>query len=223
MLRRALDTAERLSRLTATTELPSQLSPFYAPLVMLAGALNCFLGYRVFKLMLALYGLAWGGALGLALAAELGPLDELTTLLLALASGALCAWLSLAFYFVGVFLIGASAGALATHAVAEALVITPPLAATVAAALVVGVLALQLQRALIILSTAFSGAWITLIGLGAWIRGALPELVDVGRQAPAWPTLEASRVTILIVWLALAIVGVMVQLSDPRPRPRRRL
>jgi hypothetical protein len=188
-----------------------------APLSLLAGAASCFFGYRLFTLMLGLYGLTWGGVFGLALAEGSG-LEGGGALALVLIVAALGAWLSLAFYLVGVFMIGASAGALFMSTLATALQLEIPGLAILGTALLVGAVAIKLQRALIILSTAYSGAWIMLLTLGALTQRERTSLalVDWSSYTPIWPTLDASPMAVLILWLGLGAVGAMVQLSTAK-------
>src|ERR1035437_10586851 len=88
-----------------------------APLTIAVGVLACFWGYRIGKVILGIMGFAGGFVGGWTAAASLAPGHDVIALVSALLGGViggvLCVWL----YFLGVFLLGASAGVVVAGAV----------------------------------------------------------------------------------------------------------
>jgi hypothetical protein len=137
-----------------------------ALLVIVAGLLICFWGYRILKVSLATLGFIAGAFGGWELGVSLANSSTAIALGCALFGGVvgmvLCLWL----YFVGIFLIGATAGAVVAAAFFSGIgrQIQPIVFGVLPIAF--GVLAVLAQKFMIILSTAFSGAY--LIVAGVW-------------------------------------------------------
>ena len=205
-----------------------QLSPeaYLAGCVVtiLVGLVECFLGYRLFKLMLALVGFVVGaiGAGGAAYAATGG--EGPAALIAGLIGGIFGAVLAVVFYFVGIFLLGAALGFVVGATAAASAGDQTALIAGGVLAVLAGILALVVQKFLIILSTAFGGAWSAALGVFGLAHGrrALMRIV----QHP--DTMTGGRYTAYVVaWVVLGIVGILVQYGvtarncDHRPRTRR--
>jgi hypothetical protein len=133
----------------------------------------------------------------------------------ALAGGLIGAAILLFGYFVGIALVGAGIGALIVHfgwaSVGSG---DPPVLAVIAMAIVGAVGAMFVQRHVIIVSTAFIGAWTLIVGiLAAADRGALAAK----SAASVWilyPTTPApGRGWIPYAWIVLGLAGTAVQLS----------
>ena len=90
---------------------------YYLPvavLLILGGFIACFLGYRLFKFVLAIFGFILGA---LAASSVFGVSDTTPMVIAAIVGGAAGALLLLAAYFVGVALVGAGLGALLANLV----------------------------------------------------------------------------------------------------------
>ena len=183
-----------------------------AIVLVLGGALSCFAGYRLFKVVLALYGFILGAMLATSM------LNVASTLgaIVAAAVGGIAGALILVFaYFVGIALVGAGLGALIAHAGWTSMRAGDPPALLVIGLAVLGSIgAMVLQRYVIVVSTAFGGAW-TLI-LGAMAIGGDAATAKAARSADAWipyPTGDSMSGWVLIAWIALGLVGMVVQLG----------
>src|SRR6476660_8706123 len=88
-----------------------------APLAAVVGLLICFAGYRLVKLTLALIGFIAGAAGGWSVGLALAPNNPTIALVCALIAGAILAILCVWLFFFGVFILGASAGAVVAAAV----------------------------------------------------------------------------------------------------------
>ena len=116
-------------------------------------------------------------------------------------------------YFLGIALVGAGLGALIAHVAWTRLsAAEPPVLMVLLSAIAGTVAALILQRYVIIVSTAFSGAWtIILGGLALVDRGAARAASDVWILYPFTPASGAQWVP--IAWIAVGLIGTAVQLG----------
>jgi hypothetical protein len=175
------------------------------------GLLNCFFGYRIFRIMLGVYGFVLGAVAGLSLVSSVAPSETLWLLLGALIGGVLGATVMVVFYFIGVFLMGALAGALVADTIGQAFGVDLHWLVLIIAAVTVGVMALFFQRYAIILATALSGAWTAVASTFSLISGQELRLRQVFAQAAAQRAGLALWI-VLVTWLVLAVAGVVVQL-----------
>ena len=188
---------------------------------MVVGLIICFFGYRIFKVVLALAGCLVGG-LGAAAAASAMSDQQSVVLVAGLVGSLVGSVLAVGLYFVGVFLLGAGAGAglgVGLCIVMKAEPMADPARLLIAVAFVVGgVVALVLQKLLIILSTSFGGAWSISYGvlhfLGFGLDAGTVEQAARSPQAAAsimqqfvGPPLHAA----LGGTLLLGVIGVAVQ------------
>jgi hypothetical protein len=192
--------------------LPSSLQSPAAIVLVLGGLLACFAGYRVFRIVLGIYGFILGALIATSF---MGPDNTLYLVLAAIAGGIAGALVLIAAYFVGVALIGAGAGAVLANMAWTAMDREPHVAVVVIFAVGGALLALALQRYVIILSTAFGGAWTAIVGALALAGERAPATAtartDVWIPFPASP--DSGQQWVMVVWIALGIVGVIVQLS----------
>jgi hypothetical protein len=177
--------------------------------LILGGVIAWSAGYRLFRVVLTLYGFILGALVATSI---LGPGD--TTLLIfgALGGGAVGALVMFFGYFVGVALVGAAVGALGVHAIWSRIGTDPHPFVVVLAAVAGAATAMALQRYVIIVATALGGAWTMLLGGGALSSrgGALSRMPDVWVVYPFDPT--PGRRWTLAAWAALGLLGVFVQL-----------
>src|SRR4029079_12198060 len=83
-----------------------------AILLVLGGALSCFAGYRLFKIVLGIYGFVLGAMLA---SSAMGVTNTTGMILAALVGGTIGALLLMFAYFIGIALAGAGLGALLAH------------------------------------------------------------------------------------------------------------
>ncbi len=181
------------------------LSTVSPVLLLTAGFVVCFLGYRLLRLTLGLAGFGVGMALGLLIAGLIPGTSQVLTLILAIVFGILGAILAMALYKFGVFLLGAGAGALIAGVVVAATGWHYPMIARVLAAIVGGILTLILERPLISILSALAGAWgivLGAFGLFGWHH------VSAGSHRPA------NYGVMIALWFVLGLTGIMVQLRS---------
>jgi TRAP-type C4-dicarboxylate transport system permease small subunit len=126
---------------------------------------------------------------------------------------ALCLWL----FFLGIFLLGASTGAIVATALFNAAGNQPQPILVLVLAIVFGVIVLVMQKLTIIVCTAFSGSYLTTAGL-------LHLLAGVQNVSPLWiDHLQFGSAGILgyvalVFWLVLGLAGVSFQYRGRRRR-----
>jgi hypothetical protein len=187
-------------------ELPAAL------LLVLGGALACVAGYRLFKTVLAIYGFI----LGAMLASSLMGVTNTTGMVVAALAGGIVGALVLVFaYFVGIALIGAGLGALIAHvAWGWFRPGDPPVFAVITLAALGSIAAMLLQRYVIIVSTAFGGAWTMIVGGVAAMSDHAARTAagaDVWILYPLQPAPGQRWVS--IAWVVMGVVGTAVQLG----------
>ena len=183
-----------------------------AILLLLGGAVACFAGYRFFRIVLAIYGFILGAMLASSI---MGVNSSFAMVVGAIVGGLVGALVLVMAYFVGIALAGAGLGALVGHViwswVADG---EPPVAAVILVSLAGGLGAMVLQRYVIIVATAFGGAWTMIVGVVNILatrgitRGASATEVWI-----LYPTTLPGERWVPYAWMALGIAGVAVQLA----------
>ncbi|MBP7481658.1 MAG: DUF4203 domain-containing protein [Lacunisphaera sp.] len=185
-----------------------ELYPWISVASIAWGVLDCFFGYKVFKITLALLGGLLGAAVAhvAATAAGLGPGGMTAGLLV---GGLLGAGLAFLLYIAAVFVAGFGFGS--TLGILLLSNFHPMVA--LLSGLVLGVcggfLAVKLQRVLLMLSTALLGAFRCVVALAYFTHSI--DWLFYFRQPDQLPTLIASNAWMLPAILALAAIGLMVQ------------
>jgi len=184
-----------------------------AILLILSGTLSCFAGYRLFKIVLGIYGFV----LGAMLASSAMGITNTTGMIVASIVGGVCGALLLVFaYFIGIALVGAGLGALIAHVAWSGFRTgDPPAIAVVVLSVLGSVGAMFLQRYVIIVATAFGGAWTIILGGLALMgdRGAAraATATDVWILYPTTPA--QGQAWVPIAWIVLGLIGTGVQLG----------
>lgn len=191
--------------------LPASFQLPAAIILLVGGVISCFAGYRVFRVVLGIYGFILGalltsGAVGTDSAWMIGA---------ALVGGIVGSLILIAAYFVGVALLGAGIGALATSLIWASLGREPSAIVVILFAIAGALAALALQRYVIIGATAFGGAWTILVGAIA-LSGS-KVAVDAAARNNVWLAYPMNpapgQYWVLLVWIALGISGVFTQLA----------
>lgn len=169
--------------------------------VLLALA-NCFFGYRLQKLWIALGCFAVGATLGGGLGTLFFKENPMAWAAAALVLGLVLAVLSFRLYLSGVFLLCFALGC----------IITLPFAkfyggwgvlVCVAAGVVLGILGTKFVRPVLIVATALGG--------GVSAARALGQML-----ASVWPNLAGAQAVPLVAGLVLAVVGIMYQFKHTK-------
>ena len=182
--------------------------------LVLGGALTCFAGYRLFRVVLGIYGFV----LGAMLASSAMGVTNTTGMIVASLVGGVCGALLLMFaYFVGIALVGAGLGALIAHVAWSSVGKggDPPAVAVVVLSVMGSIGAMLLQRYVIIVATSFGGAWTVIVG-GLAISGdrGAARAASAGDVWILYPTSPApGQKWVPIAWIVLGLIGTGVQLG----------
>ncbi len=192
--------------------LPTTYHVSAAILLLAGGPLACFAGYRLFRLVLGIYGFILGALVAVSF---FSPATMPAIAIAAVIGGLIGALVLTLAYFLGVALLGVGFGLLIAHTIwAQQGWGEPRALALLGFAIGGAVLALVFQRYVIIAGTAFGGAWTAVVALAAMLGGTTPPPVaDLGQgwlAHPFTPPLAGPWVT--GTWLLLGIAGLVVQL-----------
>lgn len=194
-----------------------------AIVLVLGGALACLAGYRLFRVVLGIYGFILGALLASSI---VGVSNTLGMLVAGLAGGLIGALLLILAYFVGIALVGAGLGVLIAHvAWGQTATGDPPALVIVAASIAGAIGAMVLQRYVIVVGTAFAGAWTIIVG-GMAIASAVGQASPAG-AAPgggdAWILYPLNPAPgqrwVPVAWVILGIIGTAVQLGVTGKKP----
>jgi len=203
--------------------------------IVVVGLLFCFLGYRIFRVLLVFAGAVFGAMGAMGLANQQWPQSVAATVIAGILGACVGGVLMVVAYYLGVFLAGAAFGAATAAIVTGANTQNPQLLAVIPATIIGGLLALVLQKVLIILATSFMGSLATVTGASFFIWRS--EGFDLSKMTPQLPTMpssipltEAGKLdwhsvfqqgilignnphagVMLVWWVVLGVVGVMVQ------------
>jgi uncharacterized protein DUF4203 len=192
--------------------LPASFQTPAAIILLIGGLLSCFAGYRVFRVVLGIYGFILGALMA---SSAMGTEQTMWMIVAAIVGGLIGALILIAAYFVGVALIGAGMGALAANLIWAGLGREPHVIAVIALSILGAVVALWLQRYVIIVATAFGGAWTAVVGAlalaGDRVAGTAAAKNDVWLAYPLNPA--PGQQWVIVVWLALGVAGLIAQLT----------
>jgi hypothetical protein len=183
-----------------------------AIVIAVGGLLACFAGYRLFRVVLGLYGFMLGAMIT---TSWFGTSSVWTIAVAGLAGGVAGALLMIFAYFTGVGLVGAGLAALLLNIGWRVMGGDPPTWLLVVVCVLGALAALSIQRLVVIFGTAVAGAWTLILGgmalmgnstaLAATLNGDIWALYPLDpARSQWWPTLA---------WIALTIVGVVVQMA----------
>ena len=179
--------------------------------LVLGGLISCFFGYRLFKFVLGIFGFILGA---LAASSIWGSSDTTYMIAAGLLGGIVGSLLLLAAYFVGVALVGAGLGALAANLIWTYVEGDPHPFVVILFSVAGALLATWLQRYVIILATAFAGAWTMIVGALALMGDdTAMTAAAAGDIWVAYPMNPApGKQWVPWAWLALGLVGTLVQM-----------
>lgn len=181
---------------------------FLLAAVVLLGVLICFFGYRMVKFVLAVAGFILGASFVAGFGFTLTDGKEIVVILIAaVAGGLIVGALFLFLYSAGVFLIGAIFGILLFSGIIGFVNSNTSPILYILPALVGGILALLLQKFMIILITSFTGAWVSVMAVLYFISSDFSpfRLEFIDRLG------ENQTYRIVFSWLALGMLGFITQ------------
>jgi hypothetical protein len=201
--------------------IPASYSTLAALLFVLGGLVTCFAGYRLFRLVLGIYGFYAGAMVA---SSMVDPGSTFTIGVAILAGGLVGAVVMIVAYFLGVGLVGAGLAALALSFAWRIVGGEPPTILVVVVCVVGAIAALSFVRYVVVFGTSIAGAWTFMVGAFALTGDAAPL---EGASAPGvWVVypidLLPKRWWVLLALLGLSIVGVVTQLATTTRLAKRR-
>lgn len=192
--------------------LPASFQAPAAIILLIGGLLACFAGYRIFRVVLGIYGFILGALFASNVVG--GEQSGAMMLAAAIGGGLVGALLLIAAYFVGVALIGAGLGAGAANLIWAAFNREPHIVVVLVLAVIGALAALRLQRYVIVVATAFGGAQTVVVGAAALIGNRAATSAAARAIYTVYP-LNPMPDTMLdaIAAIVLGIAGIAVQLT----------
>ena len=192
--------------------IPASYTTLAAVIFLVGGLLTCFAGFRLFRIVLELYGFFAGAMIGSHMT---DPGSTWAVAMYGLVGGLVGAALMVVAYFVGVGLIGAGLAALVLNMAWKLIGGEPPTLVLVIVCVVGAVLALNVVRYVVVFGSAIAGSWTALIG-GLALMGN-PTALKAASAPGVWVVYPIDVVPhqwgVLALWVLLVIAGVLVQLS----------
>ncbi len=188
----------------------------FAIFSIIVGVIVCFWGYRLFKVVLGIAGFIAGAALFYHFGAQYTE-RMIVLVILAIFGGLIGASLSVAFYYVGLFLLGALAGWQLGFLIATVINIEFVIIIPIIAAILTGFLACFFQKPVIIIATALIGAWSVVTG-GFYFFGTGIIPTDLFRDPfMLVEDLRETNPVVILAWIVLGIAGMIFQFSCRLP------
>ena len=190
--------------------LPAFLQTPAAAILLVGGLLACFAGYRIFRVVLGIYGFILGALLATSI---VGTEHTMWTIVAVIGGGLAGALLLIAAYFVGVALIGAGLGAMTANLVWAGIGGEPHVLVVMVLAILGALAALALQRYVIVVATAFGGAQTIVVGVAALMGNRAAAEAAVRTVYSVYPLNPMPGTTVdLVAALVLGVAGALVQL-----------
>jgi len=208
---------------------PGMVSKIILSSAILGGAVMCFFGIRLFRVVLCMAGLVLGAAVaayfavyytvpadqvppptyaGLMLAIELAP-NQTVLLVWTVAGGLAGALLSIFLHHAGVFVLGAWLGKMLAEVTTAGTSRASHLMVLAILVLIGGVLALVMRKTIIIVSTALNGACALMFGIYALLqKSPSPQQAVNALRQPG-----NDRYVLLGCAVILAVIGTYVQFA----------
>ncbi len=187
-----------------------ELYPWLSVAAIAWGVLDCFFGYRVFKITIAVLGGVAGVVLG-DLAARAAGFHGAGAVAAMVAGGLLGAGIAFLLYLAAVFFAGFGFGATLGLLLLARLDQAMAVLGAVLLGLVMAFIAVKLQRVLIVLSTALLGSFRAVVALSAFTNST--DWLYYYQQPAQIPALLEGNPWMFPSILALAAVGVIAQLE----------
>src|SRR5687767_10752036 len=192
--------------LPATYQIPAAI------VLVIGGIVACFFGYRLFRIVLAIFGFIVGAFTA---SSVFGVSDTGPMIVAAIVGGLIGAGILIAAYFLGVALVGAGLGAVTANLLFAATGQDPHFLVLILFTVLGAAGAMYLQRYFIIVGTSFGGAWTLIVGAMALLGnpGALAAAA-AGDVWVAYPMNPAPGQRWLpVAWIVLGLIGTGVQLG----------
>ena len=201
--------------------IPASYTTLAAALFAAGGLLTCFAGYRLFRVVLGLYGFIVGALVASSIP---DPGNTWAIAMACLVGGVVGAVVMVIAYFVGVGLVGAGLAALGLNFAWKLFGGEPPTLLLVIVCVVGAVLALNVARYVVAIGTAIAGAWTLMVGTFALLGDqAALKAASAPNVWSVYPLdLLPDKWWVTGVWIALSLGGALVQLATTSKTGKRK-
>lgn len=176
------------------------------------GLLACFVGYRLLRTLLALYGFIGGVVIA---SMFVGQLETWLAIVATIAAGLVGSVVAVVAYLAGVALLGAGMGAVVLNAAWSTRGGEPNVWIVLAVCLVCALLALAVRRYVLIAATSFGGAWTAIVGGMALAGNSAAVAAASGNLEQLPPVANAdANLGFVLGWCGLGGLAVFIQLMD---------
>ena len=194
---------------------------FHVPVAIIllgGGLLACFLGYRLLRTLLALYGFIGGVVIATMF---VGQLETWLAIVATIAGGFAGSVLAVMAYLAGVAVLGAGMGAVLLNLGWSYRGGEPNVWVVLIACLGGALLALAVRRYVLIIATSFGGAWTAIVGGLALAGNSAAVAAATGNVEQLPPVADVqTHLGFVLGWAGLGGLAVLVQMRD---MGRRRL
>lgn len=183
-----------------------------ATILLGGGLLACFLGYRLLRTLLALYGFIGGVVIATIF---IGQLETWLAIVAIIAAGVAGSVLAVMAYLAGVAVLGAGLGAVVLNVAWLYRSGEPNVWLVLVVCLGGALLALAVRRYVLIVATSFGGAWTALVG-GLALAGNSAAVAAATGNVEQVPPMADPRTHLgfVIAWCGLGTLAVLVQMRD---------
>jgi hypothetical protein len=186
----------------------AEMYDYYIMAAVAVALIECFFGYRILRFLLGVLGFIAGAVVCGSMGYDLTDGSEIVSIIAGIAGGLAGAFIMYTLYIVGVFAIGAALGFMTASYVFGIMNAAPVMIVLIAAAVLGGVLAAILQKPMLILATAFGGAYAAVTGVAYLLLKNFDPL-DPGFLN----TLSEDQLyRMAIIWFGLGVFGLVIQL-----------
>jgi len=192
--------------------------------LLVFGVLNCFFGYPLFRVLLGIFAGIAGGLLSFSLSFQFFGADLPAAAITGVTAAVLCAIVLFQLYYVSVFIIGSGLGVFLASTATNMLGYGQVPLAMAISGVVAGLLALVIQKAVIILATALFGALYAVMGFAQLIGAGidLEKLRSDPTNIVDWRNPDTKLYIMAGCVVVLAIAGIVVQYLILRKVRRRK-
>lgn len=201
--------------------IPAPYTTIAAAIFLIGGLVTCFAGFRLFRVVLAIYGFYLGAMVASGMT---DPSNTWAVAMYGLVGGIAGAILMVVAYFVGVGLVGAGLAAVAVNSIWKVIGGDPPTLVLIIACVIGAILALNVVRYVVIFGSAIGGSWTAIVG-GLALMGNASSLKAA--SAPGvWVVYPIDMLPrtgwVYALWIGGTLAGVIVQLATTKKTGAKR-
>jgi MFS family permease len=207
---------EWFKELINSIELTPEVITGIAVIAIFFGLLTCFFGYPLFRLVLGIFAGVVGAISSYTVASSMFGVETdgmAASIICALTVGVLVTIALVKLYLIGVFLIGAGLAVFLAMTITTMLdYIQVPLALAISG-VVGGLIALWLQKLIVVISTAVFGSLYAVVGVAqlAGFGFDLEKMRENPEEVVNWQEPDNRLIVMAVSVLVLAIIGMIAQ------------